>query len=684
MRHPAAPRVVALVGPQGAGKTTLLRALLRVAGADGDARPSGGERTGSGAGGAGGMTLRLSAHRARLHGEGWTLLDCPGALEFEQEARHALMVADAALVVCDATPGRAAALAPLLAFLDARAIPHLLFLDVAPGDGDPAGEAGEAGEAPVRAALEALQAVSARPLALREVPLREGGRVTGVVDLVSERAWGPAGDGARPALLALPEEERPREAAARRELLERLADLDDGLLEQLLADVVPPPEALWEHLERAVAEDRLVPVFLGAAAQGLGIARLFEALRHEVPAPEVTRARLGLPEGPGPRVQALRTEHLPHAGKQSLVRVWHGEVAEGAPLAGGRAGGLQRPTAGGGLEPLAGPAGEGEVVAVARLEGLHTGELADALGVRRPPDWPAAPPPALQLAVAAERRSDDVRLVGALGRLVEEDPALAVDQDPDGQALLLGAQGELHLREALERLRTRMRVPVACRPPPVPYRESVRRRGTHHARYKRQSGGHGQFGDVVVEVRPLPRGEGFRFASAVVGGAVPRQYWPAVEEGVREGLRRGALGFPVVDVAVTLTGGTYHSVDSSDQAFRTAGRLAMAELLPTLEPVLLEPVLQVEVHTPRASIHRAQRVVTGRRGQILGFDAHPGLPGWDVLTAFLPQAELQGLVVELRSVCAGLATYVARYDHHAELVGKQAERVVSHQPQAEG
>jgi elongation factor G len=249
--------------------------------------------------------------------------------------------------------------------------------------------------------------------------------------------------------------------------------------------------------------------------------------------------------------------------------------------------------------------------------------------------------------------------------------------------LLLGGQGELHLREALERLGSHLRVPVVMHPVPIPYRETIRRHGSHHARYKRQSGGHGQFGDVVLQVRPLPRGQGFSFSSAVVGGAVPRQYIPAIEEGVLEGLRRGPLGFAVVDVAVTLTGGTYHSVDSSDQAFRTAARLAMAEVLPKLEPVLLEPILHVEIHVPRDAMPRAQRLITGRRGQLLGFEPNLDLPGWEILTAYLPQAELKGLIVELRSASAGLGTFVARHDHYSELMGRQAERVVSHQPMAE-
>ncbi|MDY7227982.1 elongation factor G [Hyalangium rubrum] len=664
MKHPASPRVVAVVGPQGVGKTTLLESLLRVTGG-GPLHASGGN--GSGAEHA--MTMELATATAEFLGERWTFIDCPGTLEFSQEARHALMVCDAALVVCDTGPERAASLSPLFHFLDRRRIPHLLFLNALDKSG-----------ASVRAQLESLQVVSARPLVLREIPLREGERMVGVVDLVSERAWGMSGE-REAALIPLPDSHRPLEEAARRQMLERLADQDDTLLEQLLEDIVPPAATLYEQLARALRDDRLVPVFIGSAERGLGLLRLLKGLRHEVPGVEETRIRLGITaEGP-PLAQAFKTFHPPHVGKHSLVRIWRGSVVDGHPMGGGRVGGVLR-VHGLRQQPV-GTATEGEVVLLGRLESVRTGDLVEADGVRHPQDWPVAPPPVHQVAITAEKRTDDVKLPGALARLVEEDPALSVDQDPDTQRLLLGGQGELHLRIAVEHLNSRLRVPVVVRPTPVPYRETIRHRGSHHARHKRQSGGHGQFGDVVVEVRPLPRGQGFTFTSAVVGGAVPRQYIPAVEEGVLEGLRRGPLGFPVVDVAVTLTGGTYHSVDSSDQAFRTAARLAMAEALPKLEPVLLEPILRVEIYVPRDAMPRAQRLVTGRRGQILSFEPNVELPGWDVLTAYMPQAELRGIIVELRSASAGLGYYVAQHDHYSELVGRHAERVVSHQPSAE-
>jgi elongation factor G len=368
-------------------------------------------------------------------------------------------------------------------------------------------------------------------------------------------------------------------------------------------------------------------------------------------------------------------------GKLSIARVLRGEVHDGMLLAGSRVSGLYRMH--GSSHEKTDHAGLGEVVALGRLEAAHTGQLLSPSG--RPagvrPEalqgWPAPPAPVYALAIEAERRGDDVKITSAVSRISEEDPSITLENDPQTHELVLRGQGELQLQVALEHLRSRFHVPVRAHPPHVPYKETIRRGITHHARFKRQTGGHGQFADVVLELKPLQRGAGFRFEERVVGGAVPRQYIPAVEAGVRDFLARGPLGFPILDVAVTLLGGTYHSVDSSDQAFRQVARIAMAEAMPQCSPVLLEPILLVEVVMPSEMTSRAQRLVTGRRGQLLGHDIHPGWHGWDRVTAYVPQAELQDFIVELRSLTFGLGTYTARFDHLSEVVGKQADRVIA-------
>ena len=249
--------------------------------------------------------------------------------------------------------------------------------------------------------------------------------------------------------------------------------------------------------------------------------------------------------------------------------------------------------------------------------------------------------------------------------------------DAETHELVLSGQGEIHLKVAMDRLASKFGLKVTSRPPRVPYRETIRKGTTQHARHKKQSGGHGQFADVTVDIRPLARGEGFQFEDKVTGGAVPRQYIPSVERGAREALEKGALGFPVVDVAVALTDGKYHDVDSSNEAFIIAGRLALNEALPGCSPVLLEPVMAVEISVPSSATAAVNGMVSSRRGHIQGFDAREGWSGWDVVRAEIPQSELQSLIVELRSATQGVGGYTARFDHLAELTGRPAETALA-------
>ncbi|HTH27086.1 MAG TPA: elongation factor G, partial [Sphingobium sp.] len=280
------------------------------------------------------------------------------------------------------------------------------------------------------------------------------------------------------------------------------------------------------------------------------------------------------------------------------------------------------------------------------------------------------------LAIGVKDHKDEVRLSAALNRLVEEDPGLGWDQDEETHETLLHGVNDEHLAVALDRLKRRYGVAVSSRPPAVAYKETIRKSVTQHGRHKKQSGGHGQFGDVIIEIRPLERGEGFRFEDRISGGAVPRQWIPAVEQGVRDAMMKGPLGFPVVDVAVTLTDGSYHSVDSSELAFRTAGRMAMSGALAAAAPYLLEPIAHVTIMAPGSATSRVTSSLASRRGQMLGLNPRDGWSRWDSIEALLPMAELHGLEAELRSMSQGMARYEARFDHLAELTGKHADAVV--------
>ena len=274
-------------------------------------------------------------------------------------------------------------------------------------------------------------------------------------------------------------------------------------------------------------------------------------------------------------------------------------------------------------------------------------------------------------------RKDEVKLSAALSKLIEEDPSLIVEHPEETHQILLLGQGEMHMRVATERLERKFAVAVVRERRLVPYRETIRKSAEVRGRHKKQSGGHGQFGDVLVDIDPLPRGSGFIFNEKITGGAIPRQFIPSVEIGVKDYLRHGPLGFPVVDVAVTLKDGSFHTVDSSDMAFRQAARVAMSDGMPKCQPVLLEPIMAVNIVVPSEATARINGIISQRRGQILGFDGRDGWPGWDVVQAHIPEAEMENLIVELRSATAGVGTYTAEFDHLSELVGKLADHVLA-------
>ena len=661
-------RNVALVGPNGTGKTTLLESLLFVTGAInrkgkagdgntvGDASTEARERQ---------MSTEVNAATLKHDGTVLTILDCPGSVEFAQEARNALLGVDAAVVVVEPVLERMITVSPLLKFLDAHQIPHLVFINKM-----------DRSEVRYRDLIQSLRDLSDRPVIPHQYAIGRADELVGYIDLVTEQAYS-YNPGAPSDRIDLPEEYREREHAARTEMLETLADFDDALMEMLLEEQEPAAEDIIRHLQKTLGADQVVPVFMGVAERDMGVRRLLEALLKETPEPGVTAARAGVdPSGPTV-VQVLKTYHLPHSGKLSLVRVWAGEVKDVMTLGGMRVGGVYRMF--GGHHDNVAAAGPGEIVGLGRLEEAKTGQTLTN-GSAAAPKLATAPstPPMYAFAIAAENRGDEVKLSSAIAKLIDEDPSLRFEQDPELQESLLWGQGEMHLRVAMDRLRSKYNIAVHGRPPHTPYRETIRKSIQSHGRHKKQSGGHGQFGDVKVEIRPRARGEGFEFIDKIVGGAVPRQYIPAVEAGAREYLRRGPLGFPVVDVSVTLYDGQFHSVDSSELAFKLATALALKEGLAKCEPVLLEPILAVVISVPSDVTSKVLQLVTQKRGQILGYDAKDGWTGWDQISVHIPQAEMHDLIVNLRSLSQGVAFFSWTYDHLNPVPDKQAETVVAH------
>ncbi|MBO9712278.1 elongation factor G [Sphingomonas sp.] len=660
------PRAVALVGPAGAGKTSLAEAILFASGAIqrlgavaagtsvGDASPESRARGGS---------TELNLMRFEWLGDGFTLIDSPGSPGFAADANLAVLAADLALVVIDADPARAPLAEPVLRWLEARGMPHALFvnkIDQARGT--------------IEELLEALQPMSAAPLVARQIPIRKGEQVTGYVDLALERAY-LYQPGKPSEQISIADAMRDEEKAARFHMLEQLADHDDALLEQLISDETPSLDTVFGDLASETRAGLVVPVLFGSAVNGFGIRRLLKMLRHDTPSAAATAERLGIK---APAAQTFKVLHGSTVGRLALARVYGGALSEGAELSGiggkARSGALF--TIQGANTVKVARAEPGEIVGIAKADTVRAGELV-ALGAAACGEGLKRQVPVSNCAVAisAMDHKDDVRLSTALGKMTEEDPGLHWGADEASGSTLLHGVNDEHLTVAIDRLKRRYGVGVNVQPPRVAYKESVRKPASQRGRHKKQSGGHGQYGDCVIEIRPIERGSGFVFEEKITGGAIPRQYIPAVEAGVRDAMEKGPLGFPVVDVAVTLTDGSFHSVDSSELAFRTAGRIAMAEAMANAAPYMLEPIAHVTIQSPGSATSRITSAVASRRGQLLGFAPTPGWSRWDTIELLLPESELQGLEAELRSLSQGMARFEARFDHLAEVAQKLAGEI---------
>jgi elongation factor G len=672
VRSPRGPRCIALVGPFQSGKTSLLEAILARTGA---IRTAGSVDAGTSVGDASAearhhkMSTGLTAATTSFMGDSYTFIDCPGSVEFAHDMRAALPAVDAAVVVCEADEKKLPQLQIILRELEELKIPRFLFLNKI-----------DRANKRIRETLSVLQPASRVPLVLRQIPIWNGDLIEGFVDLALERAFVYREHKASE-VVALEGGDLDREKEARFSMLEKLADHDDALMEQLLDDIQPPRDAVFDDLARELREGLICPVLLGSAARENGVLRLLKALRHESPGIAETARRLGVKSSKEALGYVLKTLHLQHGGKLSLTRLLTGHLDDAVTLQSssgesGKVSGILSVSCAHDTKRAGAEAGE--TIALGKLDAIKTGDTLSAGKTAPKPLVKVEPtPPVLSMSIASADRKDDVKLGQALLRLNEEDPSLTMVQNARTHDTVLWGQGEMHLRVALERLRERFGVNVKSHPPAIGYQETIRKPITQRGRHKKQSGGHGQFGDVVLEIRPLPRGEGFRFEEKVVGGAVPRNYIGAVEEGVVDGLTRGPLGFPVIDLLVTLTDGSYHSVDSSDLAFRTAARVGVSEGLPQCQPVLLEPIHTVEIVCPTDATAKINAILSARRGQILGFDTRDGWPGWDCVRAMMPEAEIGELIVELRSATAGAGSFTRQFDHMAEVTGRAADQIIA-------
>ena len=516
------PRCIAIVGPYLSGKTTLLEAILHRTGA---ITRQGKVTDGSTVGDASpearlhGMSVELNVATTEYLGDSYTFIDCPGSIEFSQEQLAVLAGVDAAVVVCEPDDKKVPALQLILKQLEERNIPRFLFINKV-----------DKAEGGIRDMLQYLEPASAQPLVLRQLPIFENEIATGFVDLALARAF-VYREHAESEVIDVPADVSGDNDTARYGMLEQLADYDDELMEQLLEDIEPPRDRVFGDLSRELAEGHIVPVLMGSAENGNGIRRLLKALRHEAPGVEQTAERLGLvPSADVAVAQVMKTFHTTHGGKLSVARVLSGKIADSTTVYGPdandeRVAGLftlmgQEPTKQNG-------AVTGATVALGRLDNISTGDTVSTTKGSTEQLNPLPVMPAVYgLAVSAMERKDEVKLGTSMTKIIEEDPSISIDHNQDTNEMVLWGQGEMHLRVALERLAGKYAIEAATRPRKIGYKETIRKSVEQRGRHKKQSGGHGQFGDVVVDIKPLPRGSGFEFSDTITGGDVPKTVYP--------------------------------------------------------------------------------------------------------------------------------------------------------------
>lgn len=670
-------RNVALVGHGGSGKTSLAEALLFTAGEttrlgrvdDGntvtDFEPEEVERH---------ISLGLAVASFTWKGHKINLIDTPGYADFIGDTRSALRAADLALFVVSGVDGVEAQTEILWHLAGEEGIPRMIFINKLDRD-----------RSSFPRTLDELREVFGKSVAPVQVPIGSEAGLRGIVRVVSNtgvlyEAGNPKGADAPP-----PETMADMLGEVHESLVESVVETDDELLEAYFEGVEPSRDTMVEVVHSAIVEGQIHPVLCGSATNLIGIDALAEFIVEFGPNP-IERAPVPLADGgklvpstePPTVAYVFKTTSDPYVGRISLFRVFSGSIAVDDLLetARGDKVRLHNLFFQQGKEHREAPSvPTGDIAAVAKVENLVAGDTLRTPGSDLQIEPTPFPEPVMSVVVSPSSAQDDEKLSTALARVVEEDPTLRVERRSETNETILSGMGDTHLDVTVARMSRKFGVQVDTAIPTVPYRETITAAAEAEGKHKKQSGGRGQFGVAFVRFEPLPRGSGYEFVDAIKGGAIPRQYIPAVDKGIQEGLQRGILaGFPVTDVRATVFDGKYHSVDSDELSFRMAGILAVKAAAPQLRPVLLEPIMRVEVRVPEQYMGDVIGDLNAKRGRVLGMDSDGRIR---VITAEVPLAEMQRYAIDLRSITGGRGTFSMIFDHYEEVPHQEAERVIA-------